>query len=105
MTAPNRRLFRLSLRTLFVIVTVFACWLGWNLHQVREREALLASIRTRRIRVFNFTGHQHPALPISWRLLGAEAVTQFQGISMPGGEFAEDERENMRAHFPELLVR
>ena len=42
-SAPNRRWLRFSLRTLFVVVTVIACWLGWNLHQVRERDRLLES--------------------------------------------------------------
>ena len=29
MTAPPRRWFRWSLRTLFVVMTPVACWLGW----------------------------------------------------------------------------
>ena len=38
-----RRWFRFTLRTLFVLLTFFGVWLGWNLHQVREREAILGT--------------------------------------------------------------
>jgi hypothetical protein len=40
--APKRRWFSYSLRTLFVVVTVFACWLGYQLNWIRERHALLS---------------------------------------------------------------
>jgi ABC-type phosphate/phosphonate transport system permease subunit len=39
--APNRRRFRWSLRTMFVIVMGFACWLEWNVHQVHTRKQLI----------------------------------------------------------------
>jgi hypothetical protein len=35
------RWLRFSLRTLFVVVTIFGVWLGWNLKIVRERNRLL----------------------------------------------------------------
>jgi hypothetical protein len=41
----RRRWLSFSLRTLFVAVTVFACWLGWELNIVRERKAVHAQIR------------------------------------------------------------
>ena len=37
--ALKLRWFRFSLRTMFVVVTMFACWLGWNLHVVQNRQA------------------------------------------------------------------
>ena len=45
-TQPRRRWFRFafSLRTLFVVVTIFGVWLGWNHKIVRERKAVLAEI-------------------------------------------------------------
>lgn len=36
MTAPNRRLFRFSLRTLFVMLTLLACWIGWGVWTIRS---------------------------------------------------------------------
>ena len=41
--APNRRWFQWSLRTLFVVVTVFGCWLGYEMNWIRQRHAALAS--------------------------------------------------------------
>jgi hypothetical protein len=40
--APKRRRFRYSLRTLFVVVTVLGCWLGYQLHRIGERRQFLA---------------------------------------------------------------
>ena len=38
--APKLRWFRFSLRTMFVAIAVFACWLGWNVHVVQNRLAV-----------------------------------------------------------------
>ena len=45
MTAPKRRWFRWSLRTMFVVVTLFAVWLGYSLNWIRERDKILAPCR------------------------------------------------------------
>ena len=37
MTAPKRRWFRFSLRTMFVVVTVLCVWLGYQLNWIRQR--------------------------------------------------------------------
>lgn len=61
--APKRRWFRFSLRTLFVVVTVFCSWLGYELNWIRERHELLA--RQKAIAV----GSEEIALPtcgLSW---------------------------------------
>ena len=47
MTAPPRRRwfrFAFSLRTMFVVVTIFGVWLGWNLKIVLERKAVLREL-------------------------------------------------------------
>jgi hypothetical protein len=36
----RRRWYQFGLGTLFLVVTVFASWLGWELHVVRERQAI-----------------------------------------------------------------
>jgi hypothetical protein len=46
---PKRRWFRYSLRTLFVVVTVIGCWLGYELNWIRERRAFIASEVSTRI--------------------------------------------------------
>ena len=40
--APKRLWFRWSLRTVFVVVTVFGCWLGYELNWIRQRHNFLA---------------------------------------------------------------
>jgi len=37
----KRRRFRFKLRTLFVIVTLFAVWLGWSFNWIRQRREFL----------------------------------------------------------------
>jgi hypothetical protein len=37
---PRRRWFRFTLRTMFLLVTLFSVWLGWQTWLVRERSAM-----------------------------------------------------------------
>ena len=39
--APKPRRFRFSLRTLFVVVTLVGCWLGYQLNWIRQRHDML----------------------------------------------------------------
>src|SRR6266702_5950070 len=41
-TAHKRRWFQFSLRTLFIVMTLFGCWLGYQLSWIRQRHALLS---------------------------------------------------------------
>ena len=43
--APKGRCFRFSLRTLFVLLTLFACWLGYSTNWIRQRREALAMDR------------------------------------------------------------
>ena len=45
MAALNRRWLRFNLRTMFVLVTAFAVWLGWEVHIVRMRRAAIVELR------------------------------------------------------------
>ena len=42
---PKRRWLRYSIRMLLVAVTIVCVWLAWQLHQVRERRALIKRIQ------------------------------------------------------------
>lgn len=69
MNAPKRRWFRFGLRTLFVMVTVVGCWLGYHLNWIRERHAYLgnsAAVHSR---------GSAAAAPLSLRLLGEDGVS------------------------------
>jgi hypothetical protein len=80
MTAPNRRWFRFSLATMFVLVTVCCVllgWLAWNREKVRDRERLIQSLlkypQSRRPDRLHLWIHR-PFLsqpPWLWRLMGA----------------------------------
>jgi hypothetical protein len=43
---PKRRWFAFSLRTLFVVVTLVACWLGYELNWIRQRRDFAARVET-----------------------------------------------------------
>ena len=111
MTAPKRRWPRFSLRTMFVVVTVFGCWLGWNLQQVRERERFLREIPSRGGSFYALTGvPQYPPVklrpisaPFVWSWLGATAVPA-DAISLPHDKFSRDEIERARRLFPEAGI-
>ena len=44
---PKRRWLRFSVRTLLIAVTVLCVWLGWQVSIVRERNAIIALMRSR----------------------------------------------------------
>lgn len=44
-TPPRRRWGSFSLRTLFVLMTLFGCWLGWEMSVVRGRQSKLQEMR------------------------------------------------------------
>jgi hypothetical protein len=117
MTAPRRRWFRFSLRTLFVVVTAFGIWLGWQLHVVRERAAIRAWAEKREI---GFSSEEWPGMfvpgrkpawvgVIPWyrRLLGDQGYVL---IEMPYGYSAADkaaiqsDQALIEATFPEAVV-
>jgi hypothetical protein len=110
--APKRRWFQWSLRTLFLVVTVFCCWLGWNLSWVRERERVRQDIgwRGATIRTPGFhadVNRRMPktasptTMPAIWTFLGAEP---WGSIDLPESEFTEDDRRRIQALFPEADV-
>ena len=78
MTAPpKRRWFRFSLRTMFVLVTVFAIWLGWNVRQVRQRAEVVSQVEANGgwvLRTSPGLMATSGNLPFSWWLVGARPV-------------------------------
>jgi hypothetical protein len=43
--APRRRWFRFSLRTLLVVTTLLACWLGYQVRRWNERDKAIAQLQ------------------------------------------------------------
>ncbi len=74
--APKRHWFRFSLRKFFAVFTILALWLGWNVHQVNQRDEITQFIRTFYGAGFTYGPPLRPwkQLPITWRLLGVKSV-------------------------------
>jgi hypothetical protein len=74
------RCVRFSLRTLFVLVTLFAIWLGWNIQIVRRRSATRAALLTVGCEIDDegtFPGRvapQQAQIPLARQLLGDRAI-------------------------------
>jgi len=108
--SPKRRWPRYSLRTLFVVVTVFAVWLGWGLHWSRSRAEFrlyLKSLPAKGIPVFTnepknlATRKPWKKLPITLYLLGEEPVGEFV---LPATYFTQSDCEYIDSLFPETNV-
>jgi hypothetical protein len=96
MTAPRRR-WSFSLRTLFVLVAAFACWLGYSMNWIRERHAALAQDGVRH--ALQWRGSTGP-MPLSLTILGESTVPV---ISLGTAEL-HGQKERMRQLFPEATV-
>ena len=122
MTAPRRHWFRFSLRTLFVVVTVFGiglAWLGWELQLVRRRTALMDWARQNNLWSFFTVSEIRQKLPLlrasgssDYPLALYEGVPQVSTIRRWLGDealatmsFSEppavSKQEEFRAAFPE----
>lgn len=108
------RAFRFRLRTLFVVLTVFAAWFGWQVKTVRDRAAVRQDLVSRGAH-FYASGRLMHGGPIqdsvrrgarsarlSWlrRSLGDEIVAD---ILLPG-EPAADDLATIDRYFPESRV-
>jgi hypothetical protein len=100
--APNRRWFRFSLRTLFVLVTAAACWFGYQLNWIRQRHQFMAqatadeaSRRHSQWETFGYTMSPIEGNLAPWllRLLGEKGVSRFTvRVSAPvPDKFNEDD--------------
>jgi len=99
---PPRRWFRFSLRTMFVVVTVFAVWLGYQVNWIRERKKLRVE--------WEESGGWIVAGQAPWqiRILGAGGVEQFQcralGLFYDRPEAREAFRQRSGRLFPESCL-
>jgi hypothetical protein len=99
MTAPRRR-WSFSLRTLFVLVTVFALPLGWTAFQfnwIRERHRALKELQ---IRPITFCGLCQPAPPFPLGLFG-EVSSECLVL---GREIDETTKLRLTLIFPESTI-
>lgn len=110
---------RFSLRTMFIVVTVLCCWLGWESSIVRGRQTLLKELRTRpSVSVTTAeqwaamfvprspplpAGQQRASVSIVRRWLGDEAVQEI-GYSKHYQPLSEAELKRLTKVFPEARL-
>jgi hypothetical protein len=109
-----------SLRTLFIVVTVFSVWLGFELRNIKARKNALEWIEKHN-GIYSSTAYSHhqptrlpigmtfsaappiaPAREISWvrKLLGDRTL---QSIGLPQG-VSQTDRDRIQSQFPEATV-
>jgi len=99
----RRRWFQFSLGTLFVVMTLVALWLAWELNFIRERKAMRRTIAEKgfvsTVKEWNSeAGRVSQAKVPFWRVwLGDEAIAMIM-LEQGATEF---DLEQVRSRFPE----
>ena len=107
-TKPKRRWFRFGLPTLFVAVTVIACFLGWQVNIVRQRRVILDTIgRANEGVKYNLRGglfrrFDEPSVPFWREWLGDKPVLNI--VLWEYEPFTPSEIETIKQLFPEAVV-
>ena len=105
MTAPKRRWFQWSLRTMFVVVTGagIACGLGWINHRVNDRDRVLKLLNQRGALTGSIAS-EAPSLklPFLWTTFGARPIGV---IVLPDGAFTDGELAEIAVLFPESSIQ
>jgi hypothetical protein len=96
------RWFRFSLRRLFIAISIFALWLGWNAYKLKMRQASESFLATQGVNgsAIAYGAPEKPwkSLPLGLRLLGARPV---RTIDLQRLLLTEAERDRIQGLFPE----
>ena len=108
MTAVNRRRFRFSLRTLFVVLTVVGCWLGYTIPWMKQRHAFLAQpdviceFNDSPPSTVNRWGNSYPVFaPCGMWLLGERGLVN---VWLPPKIWSPERQAEAARLFPEALL-
>ena len=114
MTAPKRRWFRFSLRTLFLSLALLSLlfgWVAWNLKWKRERGEMATQGHVIVGHAGNFpvsyvqNWKRSRDLPFGLRLVGTLQVQEIVLTDRLGYRWTEDDRRRYQAAFPEVIVK
>ena len=114
MIPAPKRWFRWSLPTMFVVVTVAGCWLGYSLNWIRQRHEVLAREFHGRRCTYGVPPRDLQRADVPWtlRMFGEQPYYVVYWSAMreePTANFAPSEAEqaelsHVRRLFPEALV-
>ena len=104
----NRRWFRFSLRTLFVALTLFGCWLGYEMNWIRQRRGVIGASQVRNWRYYvavTLYGnppkeHRQPVYSIAPWPLNWFGEPGYWAVVLPKGT-SDREAARVRGLFPE----
>ena len=101
-STPRRRWFRFGLRTMFVVLTVFTLWLGWQAKIVRDRKEAIVKLRAGYAEVFvacetKYPRSKWPSIPFWREWLGDRSVAIIVYFDNP-------EQKRLCALFPEARL-
>jgi hypothetical protein len=103
--APKHRWFRWSLRAFFFAITAVCIWLGWNVNQVREPNAVIKLLESETGLDYSSIVALSPiegmSTPIVWQLLGAKPVDVF---ARNRGDLPDEQLKLAAAFLPEVEV-
>jgi hypothetical protein len=114
---PKRSIFRFSLRSLLVVVTLVACWLGWESSVVRHRKAVRAEAATNP--AFQFVTAKEwlerfsPTATVPPRMARVRLVRQWLGdeaiqtieYNKQYGNYTDEQLARVKRAFPEAELR
>src|SRR5713101_1137558 len=76
---PRRRWFRFSLRTLFVLLTLFCVWLGVQVKWIQDRHKALDWVEAHPVSgVYSYPLAPFPGFPVPLRIFGQKPVEQIE---------------------------
>ncbi len=116
MSAKPRRWFSFSLRTLLILITLVACWLGWESNVVRGRKQLMQDMELRQgVRILTAEAYsayhdsRTPSEPIARvsmlrRWLGDKAIQEIEYVT-GYHKLSQEDIARLTRTFPEAKVR
>jgi hypothetical protein len=103
-SALNRRRFRFSLRTMFGVVTVLACWIGYELRWIQQRRSAINDASVVGLVVSGGPGVAFSPHPPPWhlRLFGEDQL--WAHLLVTSSETTDADLTRLQSLFPELKV-
>ena len=106
-TKPRRSWFRFSLLTFLITVTAIGGWIGWNLHEVSQRERCINYLKDGGVQIQLYGDNEIRSpfrmakFPSTLGLFGARPVRK---IRLTSNQFALPDAKLIGERFPEAEV-